>query len=168
MNYRRMRGLVVSAVGWLLAVGVVQAGAASPSKVLKFDDTPTVATSVGFDPNSSAPPPIGAHQIIGLRLENAGSQFGKSTGTKVGRVLIDCTVMSVDAARELVDGNCFGIAHVPNGFFTFEGNGGLTGARIAHWAVTGGVGPYADDRGEITVVNNANGSSVATVTLYSP
>jgi len=36
---------------------------------------------------------------------------------------------------------------------------------VNYWAVTGGVGPYANDRGEIKVVNNKNGTSVATVTL---
>ncbi len=67
-----------------------------------------------------------------------------------------------------IDSICAGIAHVPNGFFTFSGNGGFSNARVNYYDITGGVGPYANDRGEIRVVNNANGSSDATVTLYSP
>jgi len=30
-------------------------------------------------------------------------------------VVLDCTVMPVDPAAESIDGNCDGIAHVPNG-----------------------------------------------------
>lgn len=168
MSSRRLVGMFLFAAVGLGVVGVAQAGAATPSKVLKFHDTPAVGTALGFDPSSSAPPAVGSRQIIALRLENSGSQFGKPSGTKVGRVLIDCTVMAVDAQRGLVDGNCLGIAHVPDGYFTFEGPGGLSGARVAYWAVTGGVGPYADVRGQIKVVNHADGSSDATVTLYSP
>ena len=55
------------------------------------------------------------------------------------------------------------IAHVPDGYLTFSG--GLAETRVVWFDVTGGVGPYANDRGEIKVVNSANGSSNATVTL---
>jgi len=42
-----------------------------------------------------------------------------------------------------------------------------SGAKVAHYDITGGDGPYANDRGQIMVVNNTNGSSDATVTLSS-
>ena len=105
--------------------------------------------------------------VIVLRLRNMGSQFGKPSGAIVGRVLLDCTVL-VENLPQGIDSICTGIAHVPNGFFTFGGNGGFSNARVAYYDITGGVGPYANDRGQIKVVSNTNGSSEATVTLFSP
>jgi hypothetical protein len=168
MIAKRLGVLSLCAAALMLMIGVVQAGATAPTKVLKFYDSPGVGTAIGFDENSNTPPPVGASRVITLRLENVGSQFGKPSGTKVGRVLIDCTIMAVNDSTQTVDGNCLGIAHVPNGYFTFEGPGALTGQKVIYFAITGGVGPYANDRGQIKVVNNSNGSSVATVTLYSP
>jgi hypothetical protein len=165
---RRLAVLSACLLGCLSTIGIAQAGAATPAKILKFYDPPGIATAVGFDESSNTPPPVGSQQILTLRLENVGSQFGKPNRTKVGRVLIDCTIMAVDTEAMRVDGNCLGIAHVPNGYFTFEGPGALGGPKVSYFAVTGGVGPYADDRGQIRVVNNADGSSLATVTLYSP
>lgn len=166
MFVKRLTLLTLLALALVLTIGLIQAGAATPSRVLKFYDAPATQTAVGFNENADTPPPVGASQIIKLVLENSGSQFGKASGAKVGRVLLDCTIMAVNPSAQMVDGNCNGIAHVPDGFFTFEGNGGLTGATVAHYAVTGGVGAYADARGQITVKNSSNGSSVATVTLY--
>ena len=99
-------------------------------------------------------------------MENIGSQFGKPSGAKVGHVLLQCTVLLVDVPQQTIDGICSGIAHVPDGFFTFGGNGGFTNGHVSYYDITGGVGPYANDRGQIKVVNAANGSSNATVTLY--
>ena len=56
---------------------------------------------------------------------------------------------------------------MPDGFITFSGNA-LGNAKVTYYAVTGGVGAYANDRGQIKVVIAANGVSVATVTLYRP
>jgi hypothetical protein len=75
--------------------------------------------------------------------------------------------MVVDRTRGTYDGNCFGIAHVPDGFFTFEGNGALGKHRIAYYAITGGVGAYADTGGQIKVVGHQDGSSESTVMLHS-
>jgi hypothetical protein len=153
------------AVGIVLLIGVVQAGAQGSTMVLKFYSPPGVQTAVGFSENSNTPPPVGASQVIQLVLENIGSQFGKPSGAKVGHVLLDCTILAVNASAQMVDGVCSGIAHVPDGYLTFGGS--LTQTRVNWFDVTGGVGPYANDRGEIKVVNNANGSSDATVTLSS-
>jgi hypothetical protein len=148
-----------------LTVGGIDAAAAGSATVLKFYDPPAQVTGVGFnadDPN--AVPPVGGSLVLRLRLENIGTQFGKPNHTIVGRVLIDCTVLTVDSAQS-IDGICAGIAHLPNGYLTFAGNGIFTDAQLTRFAITGGVGPYANDRGQIKVVNNQNGSSVATVTL---
>jgi hypothetical protein len=84
--------------------------------VLKFYDAAGAATSIGFSESSTAPPPVGSSQIVTLRLQNIGAQFGKTSGAKVGRVLLDCTIMAVDPTAMSVDGNCVGIAHVPDGY----------------------------------------------------
>ncbi len=96
-------------------------------------------------------------------LRNHGPQFGKPSGTAVGHVLIQCTVLSQSPT---IDGVCSGIAHVPNGYFTFGGDGIFqNGAKPNRWAITGGIGPYANARGQIVVVNHENGTSTSTVTL---
>jgi hypothetical protein len=151
-------------IALVLIVGVVQAGARNPTRVLRFYDTVGVDTLVG---SPSGKPTLGGQDILTLRLLNVGTQFGKPKGTSIGRALMTCTVMLVDRTRGTYDGNCFGIAHVPGGFFTFEGNGALGKHRIAYYAITGGVGAYADARGQIKVVGHQNGSSSSTVMLHS-
>jgi len=157
------------AIGLLLAVGAGTAGARSTgTTVLRFHDADSTFTGVGFDANDpNAVPTVGNSIVITLRLENLATQFGKPSGTIVGRVLISCSVLSSDPTSQTLDGICNGIAHVPNGFFTFEGNGGFSNAQVNHWAITGGVGPYQNARGQIKVVNFKNGSSNATVMLSS-
>ena len=161
---KRLAVLSAAVVGVVLIFGVVQAGAAGPTKVLKFEDTPGTFTPIGFNPNTL--PPVGSRYVITVRLKNDGVQFGKPSGATVGRVLVECTVLAIVTA-ETADGNCFGIAHVPDGFFTFQGNGPLTNAKVNYWAITGGIGPYANARGQIKVTNHADGTSAAVVSLYS-
>ena len=170
MSVKRLGVFTSCVIGFVLMIAVVQAGAAGSTQVLKFYDSAGTETGVGFDAsNPNAVPPVGGSFVIALRLKNIGSQFGKPSGATVGRVLLDCTVLAVNTSAPYLDGLCSGIAHVPNGFFTFGGNGGLANAnaKMTHYDITGGDGPYANDRGQIMVVNNANGSSVATVTLSS-
>jgi hypothetical protein len=165
MSGRRLGALVVVMLGLASALGAGPVGAAAGTTILKFHDTTGSFTGIGFNANDpNAVPPIGGSFVISIKLENIGTQFGKPSGTTVGRVLLECTVLAENSPGNL-DGNCSGIAHVPNGFFTFEGNGGLTNAKVNRFAITGGVGPYANDRGQIKVVNNADGSSNATVML---
>jgi len=168
MSVRRLGVLSGALIGVVLLVGVVQAGAAGSVTVLKFHNPPGVSTGIGFNLNDpNAIPPLGSSIAIRARLENVGSQFGKPSGATVGRVLLQCTVLTDYSATGTIDGICNGIAHVPNGFLTFDGNGGFSNASVNFYAVTGGVGPYANDRGSIKVVNHKDGSSDATVTLSS-
>lgn len=162
---RRLGVLCGVALGLILVTGALQAGAAGSPTVLKFADSPSTAVGIGFNANDpNAIPPIGSSIDIQLHLRNAAAQFGKPIGAIVGRVILQCTVLSENSPED-IDGICSGIAHVPNGFFTFGGNGGFSNLKVNYFDITGGVGPYADDRGEIVVVNHANGSSSATVTL---
>jgi hypothetical protein len=166
MVAKRLGVLSGCLAGLVLMIGAVSAGAAGSTTILKFNNTASQATGVGFNVNSNAPPPVGASLVITIHLQNAAAQFGKPSGATVGRVILDCTVLV--ATSQFGDGICSGIAHVPDGFFTFAGNGGFSNSKVNYYAITGGVGPYADDRGQIKVTNRANGSSSAVVMLDSP
>lgn len=148
-------------LGLVLMIGVVQAGAAGSPRVLKFANGSTSFVGIGFDANSNVTPPVGSRFAVTLRIKNDGAQFGKPSGAIIGRVLIECTILAVPTPQT-ADGNCFGIAHVPDGFFTFEGNGPLVNAKVNYWAITGGVGPYANARGELKTSGHH-----AVVTLFS-
>jgi len=152
--------------GVVLLVGVVQAAAAGSVRVLRFHNPPGESVGVGFNLNEpNAVPPLGSSIVIRVRLENVGPQFGKPSGATVGRALLQCTVLTNYAETGTVDSLCNGIAHVPDGYVTFSGNGSFSNGPVNFYAVTGGVGPYANDRGEIKVVNHKDGSSDATVAL---
>jgi len=162
----RMGMLGGALFGIALLIGVVQAGAAGSVTVLKFHNPPGEATGIGFNANDpNAIPPLGSSIVIRVKLQNIGSQFGKPSGTTVGRALLQCSVLTNYFETGTVDGLCTGIANVPNGYITFAGNGSFVNAPVNFYAVTGGVGPYANDRGAIKVVNHKDGSSDATVTL---
>ena len=166
MSRKRLGVLTACALGLVLMIGVVQAGAQGSKQVLKFQDSSGTFSGVGFDAsNPNAIPPVGGQLVITTVLSNIGSQFGKPSGAKVGRALLDCTVLVVKTSS--IDGVCSGIVHVPDGFLTFGGNGAFNNAKVNYYDITGGDGPYVNDRGQVKVVNNANGGSVATVTLYS-
>jgi len=165
MSGRRLGVLTAGALALGLMIGLVQAGAQGSPTVLKFASPPAVVTAVGFNGNSNTPPPVGASIVVTIHLTNAVAQFGKSSGATVGRVLIQCTVLALNS--QFGDGICSGIVHVPNGYITFGGNGAFSNAPVDYYAITGGVGPYASDRGEIVVTNHKNGSSSAVVTLSS-
>jgi hypothetical protein len=158
--------LSIFALGLVLMIGVVQAGAAGSTQVLKFNSPPSQETAIGFNGNSNAFPPVGASIGLHVILQNAVPQFGKPVGATVGRVVIQCTVL-IELTAQSGDGICNGIAHIPNGFITIEGNGGFANNAVNYWAITGGVGPYANDRGAIQVTNHKNGTSTAVVTLSS-
>lgn len=166
MSGKRFGVLTACAIGLLLVIGVVQAGAAGSTQVLKFNSPPSQEAAIGFNGNSDAFPPVGGSIALHVVLRNAVSQFGKPAGATVGRVIIQCTVL-IEETADSGDGICNGIAHVPNGFISIEGNGAFTNNPVDYWAITGGVGAYANDRGSIQVTNHKNGTSTAVVTLSS-
>src|SRR5579859_5332702 len=95
MSARRSAVLSISMFGVVLMFGAVDAGAAGSTTVLKFRNGNQTAVGVGFNVNSNATPPIGAQYVVTITLLNAAPQFGKPTGARVGRVLLDCTILSV-------------------------------------------------------------------------
>ena len=152
-------------LGLVLTVAALPAQASAPTQVLKFNDAAGSSTGFGFDINSDALPPLGGRFAITVQLQNGVAQFGKPSGATVGRAVLDCSILSEPTSQE-VDGTCYGIAHVPNGFITFVG-WPYAGNGTQHYAITGGVGPYATARGQITSVDQKNGRSLVTVDLYS-
>ena len=158
MSAKRLAVLSSSTLAAALIFGAAQAGAAGSTTVLKFRNGNQTAVGVGFNINSNAAPPIGSQYVVTITLLNAAPQFGKPTGARIGRVLLDCTILSVSTANG--DGICSGIAHVPDGYFTFGGSGSFGNG---YFAITGGVGPYAQARGEIKTTHGHG----ATVTLYT-
>ena len=159
MLAKRLGALALCAFGLVLATGVGQASSAGSTKVLKLHLGNKTQAGVGFDINSNAPPPVGALYIITGALYNAAPQFGKPAGARIGRVLLDCTFLSLNAPNG--DGICTGIAHLPDGYFTFDGSGGFSNAKHPYYAITGGVGAYANDRGQL---RTGGGTAIATLT----
>ena len=119
----------------------------TPPLILRFRLGPITATS-----STTTPLPVGSRIAITAVLSNRGRQFKKPSGAVVGRMLIECTVLVATP-----DGICAGIAHLPDGFFTFAGSGPFTRSTVKHWAITGGIGPY-DGTGEMTVTSSSKGS----------
>ena len=157
MSATRLGVLTACALGLVLMIGVIQAGAQGSAQMLKFHSGNQTQTAVGFNINSNAIPPVGSQYIITLALYNAAPQFGKPTGARIGRGLLDCTILSVSTANG--DGDCAGIAHVPNGYFLFGGSGSaFNNSKHGYWAITGGVGPYANDRGQLKTGGGTAGS----------
>lgn len=161
MAAKRLGLVTTCLLGLLATIGVVQASAQGSTTVLKFHGAHMTQAGVGFNINSNAAPPLGSQYIVTVVLDNAAPQFGKPAGAQIGRALIDCTFLSLNAPNG--DGICTGIAHLPNGFVTFDGSGLFANTKYQHWGVTGGVGPYAHDRGQLRT-----GGGTAVLTLYSP
>ncbi len=87
---KRMGALTASVVALGFMIGVVQAGAEGSPTVLRFSNSPSSFTGVGFNANDpNAIPPVGSQAVIALKLRNAASQFGKPSGAIIGRVLLD-------------------------------------------------------------------------------
>jgi hypothetical protein len=74
---------------------------------------PVEESGLGFAlaPNGAAP--VGSHLLITIPLLNRAARFGKPQGAQVGRVLIDCTVLTKTRA-----GDCTGLTRLPGGYFT--------------------------------------------------
>ena len=159
MSLKRLGVPTACVLGLVSMIGVVQANAAGSKQVLKFHTGHRTQTAVGFDINSNTVPPVGSQFVLTAVLYNAAPQFGKPAGARIGRVLVDCTFLAMTPPNG--DGVCSGVAHLPNGYFTFGGNGGFSDMKYGYWAVTGGVGPYASDRGQL---RTGGGTAVLTLT----
>src|SRR5262249_14009992 len=84
--------------------------------VVRFSLTDVRTTGIGYDTSAVGAPSVGSRFVITASLSNRGRQYGKPAGTRVGRLRIECTVLT-----DTPDGLCAGIAHLPDGYFTFSG-----------------------------------------------
>ncbi len=159
MGIKRLGAVMACTVGLILMVGTAPAGAGT-IRVEKFliNHVNLVHSSSGGV--ADADQAVGSREAFTGVLYNDAVQFGAPDGHRIGRVLVDCAVLSPTP-----DGICTGIAHVPDGYFVFAGNGPFTQSRVRHYAITGGVGPYASARGEITIVYTQGRATTFVVAL---
>ena len=164
MSVKRLGVLAACVLGLAFALGTAQAGAAGPTKVMTFSAQHVLLTWVPVSGKGSphdAVTTIGSSAVLTGRFYNLATQFGKAPGTAVGRILLDCRILNVPT-----DGLCAGIVHVPDGFFLIGGNGPFVPSP-RHYAITGGAGPYANARGQVTITTTAQGKSMVKVSLYT-
>ena len=95
MSVKRMGVLTGSVLALVLIIGAVQAGAQGSTQILKFHTGHRTQAGVGFNINSNTPQPLGAQFVLTAALYNAAPQFGKPTGARIGRVLVDCTFLAL-------------------------------------------------------------------------
>ena len=163
MSVKRFGMLAACVVSLVLVVGVAGAGAAGPTRDMKFVNHNVLLTWVpvgGKGSPADAASTIGSTAVLTGRVLNATAQFGKAPGTAVGRFLLDCRVLNVPA-----DGLCSGIFHLPDGFFLFGGNGPFVPTQVRHYAITGGIGPYATAHGQVIITTTSKGTSLTEVKL---
>ena len=167
MSASRFGMLTACMLALVFTTGVGQAGTGGSTRVLRVLQLRLVhIQNQGWTgpywnrhTNPPTPPPVGEQAHLAGIVFNNTAQFGQAANARVGRFLLDCTVLT-----RAGDGLCVGIVHVPDGFFTIAGNGPFLDASVRHYAITGGVGPYAIARGQMSTTR---ATEVARVTLYS-
>ena len=166
MTLTRVGTLAALTFAFVLATGAAAAGTAGSPRIMAFSSSDVHLTLLpvgGKGSPADALSTIGSTMVLSGRLANRTTQFGKPTGTLVGRLLLDCTVLNVPA-----DGNCTGIVHVPDGFFLIGGNGPFRSSPRLY-AITGGIGPYAGAGGQVTILTTSTkGSRIDVVVLPYP
>ncbi len=162
MSRTRFGALIACALGLIISVGVGQASATGPNRTLRLhlENVTYQWTGPYWNRDIDPVPPVGETAMLTGIVANTAAQFGKTADARVGRILLECTVLA-----EPTDGLCTGIVHVPDGFFTIAGNGPFVPATARHYAITGGVGFYASERGEFTTSRSTSGAVIAQVTL---
>jgi hypothetical protein len=154
---RQVVQLLVVVVGLVAAVSATAAPRSGGRTLSFLDVTQRFIPLEGISQN--APPSIGARYIFIDALYNRAPQFGKPTGARVGRVEGVCTVVSEQATM------CNIVGHVPDGFVTVAGSN--VGNKVQWFAVTGGVGAYANARGTVKVTSVSDNKSIVVVRLTS-
>jgi hypothetical protein len=143
-----------------MVMGVAPSGAAGPTRIEKLHVNHVRLVHTG-EVGGSESTTVGSREAFTGVLYNDAAQFGSPVGRRIGRVLVDCAVLSPTP-----DGLCTGIAHVPDGFFVFAGNSPFTTSRVRHYAIIGGAGPYATARGQITITYIQNRAPTFVVELF--
>jgi len=107
----------------------------------------SISKSTVFSPavSKSSPPRIGGQIVFPDTMYNRGAQLGKSGGARVGRSIGVCTLVS----SKRPEAQCVITAHLPNGDLVVVGEGD-PGGKVTRYAITGGVGAYANASGTVT------------------
>jgi hypothetical protein len=152
-------GAAAASVAFLTAGSAAGTVSLSGTRTLQFIDV-----SLRFTPvpaiSKTAPPQIGGRLVFQDVLYNHAPQFGKRTGALVGRAEGVCTLI----VPSKPEAQCVITVHVPDGQIVAIADGD-PGAKISRYAVTGGVGAYANARGTATVTSIDKARSIVVVHL---
>ena len=158
MSVKRSGALAMSALVLVLIVGAVQASAQSAPTVLKFYDSGGQTTGVGFDLNNpNAIPPVGCERTsTPSTLENIGSRSSESRLVRRSAMCsCECTVLRRRTCHgRSSTASAAGSLTFPTGSSPLAETGAFSNGHVSYYDITGGVGPYANDRGQIKVVNS--------------
>lgn len=147
------------ALGAAAALSATGASASPQAQTLKFMSV-TQRTVFTPMPTRSAPPRVGGRLIFEDVMYNHAAQLGKPRGAHVGRAEGVCTVIRVTGPAA----QCVITAHLPNGEIVVVGEGD-PGGKVAQYAITGGIGAYANARGTVTATTVSEQKSIITVRL---
>jgi hypothetical protein len=134
----------ISALAALAGGSAAASEIGTRSQTLQFT---SVTQRTIFDPavSPSNPPKVGSRIIFEDVMYNRGAQFGKPAGARVGRAEGVCTLIHVPKPAA----QCVITAHAPDGEIVVVGEGD-PGGKLMNYAITGGVGAYANARGTVT------------------
>jgi hypothetical protein len=143
--------LVLPAVAAFTLLALASAGSASPGATrggeavtLQFLSVEKHFAAVPAI-DKSAPPQVGGRLVFDDVTYNRVAQLGKPKWAVIGRAEGVCTI--IDPARP--EAQCLITAHMPNGQIVVAGEGD-PGAKVVRYAITGGIGAYANARGTVT------------------
>jgi hypothetical protein len=138
---------MLAAVGAFAALAGGSAAASEGSARSQTLQFTSVTQSTVFDPavSPSNPPKVGSRIIFRDVMYNRGLQFGKPNGARVGHAEGVCTLIHVPKPAA----QCVITAHAPDGEIVVVGEGD-PGGKLMRYAITGGVGAYANARGTVT------------------
>jgi hypothetical protein len=149
------RFTILATIGILAAFtgGSASASAAGVrSQTLQFT---SITKRMVFTPpaNRTTPPQVGGRLIFEDVMYNRVRQFGKPSGARSGSAEGVCTFIHVGRpgtqGPPRIAAQCVITAHAPNGEVVVVGEGD-PGGKVMHYAITGGVGAYANARGTVT------------------
>jgi hypothetical protein len=140
----------------LLATGAASASNGVSGATLKLTSVQTQFSTVP-PISKSAPPAVGGRMIFEDVLYNRAPQFGKPAGARVGTASIVCTIVSKTSLA------CSINARVPDGQLVLAGSIAM-GSHTNAYAITGGVGAYANATGSAS--GHDVGSTKSLVTIH--
>jgi Dirigent-like protein len=160
MTVKTLNTTAIVALIGLVAAGTVSASPrANGPLTFTFTSVQTKMTPAA-PMTMKSPPQIGDRMIFNDALYNRGAEFGKPSGALIGTADNICTIVR---ARSL---QCTLVAHVPNGALVVTGTVSAN-SRASEFAITGGVGAYANATGTATGHDLSQTKTLVTVQVDS-